>query len=194
MKILGLIYLLAQKVYRRLLMWILRPLFRRHGRNFRFDPHGEYTFSNIIVGDDVAIGTGASFIAALTTITIGNKVMFGPHVTIRGGDHNTSVVGRFMYDVHEKRPEDDQPVVIENDVWVGANVTILKGVRIGRGSVIGAGSVVTHDVPPYSIVAGVPARVIRQRWPLDDILKHEATLYPESERLSREKIEKKPNL
>ena len=170
MKIVGLIYLLVQKAYRRLLMWMLRPLFRRHGKNFRFDPHGEYTFSNIIVGDDVAIGTGASFIAALTTITVGNKVMFGPNVTIRGGDHNTSVIGKFM---HEK------PQVPNFGI---------PGVRIRRGSVIGAGSVVTHDVPPYSIVAGVPARVIRQRWSLDGILIHEAILYPEGERLTREQI------
>lgn len=58
-------------------------------------------------------------------------------------------------------------VVIGNDVWIGRNVTILRGVTIGDGSIIGAGTIVTHDVAPYSIVAGIPARLIRQRFPPD---------------------------
>jgi acetyltransferase-like isoleucine patch superfamily enzyme len=57
----------------------------------------------------------------------------------------------------------NESVVIEEDVWIGVRVTICPGVRIGRGSVIGAGSVVTRDIPEYSVAAGVPARVIRSR-------------------------------
>jgi acetyltransferase-like isoleucine patch superfamily enzyme len=62
----------------------------------------------------------------------------------------------------------DQPtyvakVIIEDDVWIGANATILPGVRVGKGSVIGAGSVVTNDIPEYSIAVGIPARVISKR-------------------------------
>ena len=58
----------------------------------------------------------------------------------------------------------NQPVVIEDDVWVGANVTILKGVTIGHGSVVAAGAVVTKSCPPYSIIGGVPAKVLRRRF------------------------------
>ena len=58
----------------------------------------------------------------------------------------------------------DQPVVIEEEVWCGANVTILKGVTIGRGSVVAAGAVVTKSCPPYSIIGGVPAKVLRKRF------------------------------
>ena len=58
----------------------------------------------------------------------------------------------------------DQPVVIEDDVWVGANVTILKGVTIGHGSVVAAGAVVTKSCPPYSIIGGVPAKVLKKRF------------------------------
>jgi acetyltransferase-like isoleucine patch superfamily enzyme len=56
----------------------------------------------------------------------------------------------------------EEPVTIEDDVWIGSNVVVLKGVTIGRGAVIGAGSVVTHDVPPLVLVAGNPARVVRE--------------------------------
>ena len=64
-------------------------------------------------------------------------------------------------------------MIIEEDVWFGANVTILKGVTIGRSSIIAAGAVVTKDVPPYSIVGGVPAKVIKMKWSENDISIHE---------------------
>jgi serine acetyltransferase len=95
-----------------------------------------------------------------------------------------------MYDVLEKKPGDDLPVVIEDDVWIGTGVIILKGVRIGRGSIIAAGALVKKDVPPYSIVGGVPARRLKVRWNSDQIQRHEALLYPPDKRLSLEVIER----
>lgn len=127
----GSAYLFLWKVRRRVLMLLLRPLFRRHGRNFKFDPDSYFSFSTISVGDDVFIGPGATVGATDSFIEIGNKVMFGPNVTVIGGDHNASVLGWFMADAKEKRPQDDQPVFIEDDVWVCAGATILKGVRVG---------------------------------------------------------------
>lgn len=76
----------------------------------------------------------------------------------------------------EKTPEQDAPVIIEDDVWCGANVTILKGVTIGRGSVVAAGAVVTKSFPPYSIIGGVPAKLIKIRFTLEQIKKHERLL------------------
>ena len=64
---------------------------------------------------------------------------------------------------NEKLPNNDLPVVIEDDVWCGANVTILKGVTIGHGSIVAAGAVVTKSFPPYSIIGGVPAKLIKKR-------------------------------
>jgi acetyltransferase-like isoleucine patch superfamily enzyme len=169
---------LWQRVWCRLRMLLLRPLFRRHGKHFVFDPDDTYTFKNIEVGDHVSIGSGAMLVASESSITIGNKVMFGPNVTIIGGDHNTSVVGRFMYDVRDKHPEDDQDVSIEDDVWVGAGATILKGVRLGRGSVVAAGAVVNKEVLPYTIVGGIPAKIISMRFgEIETILEHEKALY-----------------
>lgn len=132
--------------------------------------------SSIFLGDEVIIGPGAWFSAVNTYIQVGNKVMFGPHVGIIAGDHNTNVLGTYMFDVMEKCPENDQPVVIEDDVWVGFRAIILKGVTIGRGSIVAAGAVVNKDVPPYAIVGGVPAKIIKMRWNEEEILEHERLL------------------
>ncbi len=169
-------------------MIVLRPAFKKYGRNFLFDPDGQYTFETISVGDDVSIGAGAVFIAKESWIQIGSKVLFAPNVTIRGGNHNVMVVGKFMYDVHEKRPQDDQPVIIEDDIWVGSNAIILKGVRLGRGCIVGAGAVVTKNVPPYAVVVGNPARVLKFRFDFDTIILHDAALYPPEKRLSGEQF------
>ncbi|MFN3410425.1 MAG: acyltransferase [Limisphaerales bacterium] len=91
-------------------------------------------------------------------IEIGPHCMIGPHCYLTDGDHGMDPavpVGRQAMTV--------RPVVIEEGVWLGAGVIVLKGVRIGARAVVGAGAVVTRDVPPGAVVAGVPARQIRQR-------------------------------
>lgn len=135
----------------------------------------DFFYEHIEVGNDVVIHERASFISSISYIHIGNKVLFGPNVTIRGGNHRYDIVGRYIYDVSdkEKRSKDDADVWIEDDVWIGCNVTILKGVTIGKGSIVGAGSVVTKPCPPYSIIAGVPARIIKMRFSPQEIERHE---------------------
>ena len=76
----------------------------------------------------------------------------------------------------DKKHDYDKDVIIEEDVWAGANVTILKGVTIGRGCIIAAGAVVTKNMPRYHIVGGVPARPIRKRWTDEQIKLHESIL------------------
>lgn len=149
--------------------------FASRGDAFNFDPDGTYSYESIHVGDHVNLGTRPVMLATWGTIRIGNHVMFGPGVTIRGGNHRIDVVGRYMDSIREdeKRPEDDPGVVIEDDVWIGGNATILAGVRIGRGSVIAASAVVTKSVPPNSIAGGNPARVIRERFPAEELAIHE---------------------
>lgn len=131
---------------------------------------------NIRIGNDVRIQPGFFAIAIEAHISIGSKVIIGPRVGMITGDHNTSVVGRYMYDVSEKRESDDAPIVVEDDVWIGYGAIILKGVRVGRGSAVAAGAVVTSDVPNYAIVAGVPAKLLRMRFTPEEILEHERML------------------
>jgi bifunctional N-acetylglucosamine-1-phosphate-uridyltransferase/glucosamine-1-phosphate-acetyltransferase GlmU-like protein len=91
-------------------------------------------------------------------IEVGCNCMVGPHCYFTDANHGMAA-GRPV----NQQSMDKKPVIIEDDVWLGAGVIVLRGVRIGRGAVIGAGAVVTKDIPADAIVAGVPAREIRQR-------------------------------
>ena len=134
---------------------------------------------NLSIGDGTSIPKESTFYCTDAPLTIGKKVIFGPRPTIITGDHRTDIVGKHIIDVtiDEKLPENDLPVTIEDGVWIGANVTILKGVTIGRGSVVAAGSVVTKSCAPYSIIGGVPAKLIRMRFTEQQIEEHERILY-----------------
>lgn len=160
--------------YRFTIMPFRKALLKGCGRGVYIGPGANMTYRNVTVEDDVSIGANALFMCTLAEIRIGPHVMFGPGVTMITGGHRTDVIGRVMKSIgnSEKRPEDDRDIVLEGDNWVGAGATILRGVTLGRGSVVGAGAVVTRDVPPHSVVAGVPARVIRQRFPQDDLKEH----------------------
>lgn len=125
----------------------------------------------IIFGDNIAISSNVEFVADGVE---GYKVFIGSNILIARGTYLRSANHRFD---NPYRPIVEQgytskkvnyngenySVVIANDVWIGANVTILSGAMIGEGAIVGAGSVVTGTIPPYSIAAGCPARVISMR-------------------------------
>lgn len=126
-------------------------------------------------GKDVNIERNAYFTPGLTIgnrsgvgidceiygpVTIGNDVMMGPEVVIYTSGHRFDRTDIPMMDQGSTKPE---PVTIGNDVWIGRRVMIMPGVNIGDGCVIGAGAVVTKDIPPYSVAGGVPAKVIKKR-------------------------------
>jgi acetyltransferase-like isoleucine patch superfamily enzyme len=159
-------------LYRRTWMFVAKRRFRSCGNNVVFFPGDTFSWATISIGTDVFIGPEAIFSASESGILIGNKVMFGPRVMVMGGDHNISEVGEYMFDVKIKRASNDLPICVEDDVWVGAGAIILKGVTIGHGSVVAAGSVVTKSVAPYSIVGGNPAKLLRYRFAEQEMTEH----------------------
>lgn len=135
--------------------------------------------SDLTIGPRVKIGND-TWIA--TDGVIEEGVVISSQVGIIGRyDHDVWGLGRRPYDAPSVWLEPDKitdahRVHIERDVWIGFNATILSGVKIGRGSIVGAGSVVTRDVQPYSIVVGNPARQIGQIFHESEIQKHEEIL------------------
>lgn len=163
------------RALRRLLVEpILRRRFASCGKKVRIGKQAHLNYGNISVGDNVAIGAGNMFMSTRARIVIGNNVIFAPNVTIVTGNHRIDLVGRYISSVTDaqKREEDDRDVVFEGDNWIGTSAVILSGVRVGFGAVIGAGAVVTKDVPPYAIVCGVPAKVIKMRFNEQQIKEH----------------------
>jgi acetyltransferase-like isoleucine patch superfamily enzyme len=107
------------------------------------------------IGDRVFINHGSS-ISAHTLVRIGNDCKIGEHGIVLDCDFH-----ELEHPTHDGGHGESRPVVLEDAVWLGARVTVLKGVTIGRGSVIAAGSVVTRDIPAGVLAGGVPARVLR---------------------------------
>ncbi len=144
--------------------------------------------SMIELGNNVSIGPRAILYAIYKKIIFGDNVLLGPNVTIVNGDHSIRRVGIPIIDNHEKLPGDDADIIIGDESWIGANATILKGVEIGRGCVVAAGAVVVKNTPPYSIVGGVPAKVLSMRFSLEQAIQHELLLYSEEKRLSKDEL------
>lgn len=140
-----------------------RRLFRHAGRGINVERGADFfTGSRLSVGDRSGLGVDCWIRG---DVTIGNNVMMATRVIIYGRDH---AFDRTDIPMMDQGMADFVPIVIEDDVWIGAAAIILKGVRVGRGAIVAAGAVVTKDVPPYAIVGGNPARVIRSRRVEDD--------------------------
>ena len=114
--------------------------------------------NHVITGKNCSVGAFSSMIG-YGTIKIGNDVLIAPYVMLISVNHKFDDPDkpRYLQGFTEKG------ITIEDDVWLGAGSKILDGVKIGKGAVIGAGSVVTKNVPSYAVVAGVPAKIIKYR-------------------------------
>ncbi|MCK5136212.1 MAG: hypothetical protein KAR19_10540 [Bacteroidales bacterium] len=159
--------------FRNILIFKLRYPWVKRGMNV----HCQYSTTfwspqkNIYLGNDVGIGPRCNF---LCDIKIGNKVMIAGSVALlNSDDHHYNIIGKTMWDSGRG---DNRKIIVKDDVWIGYGVIILSPVKIGRGSIIAAGSIVLKDVSPYSIVGGCPAKVIKMRFTKEEIIEHESIL------------------
>ncbi len=110
---------------------------------------------DVLIGDRVRIGMSNVLIGP---VTIGNDVMLAQNIVLSGLNHGYEDINS----VPHKQPVTKKKITLEDEVWIGANSVVVAGVTIGKHSVIAAGSVVTKNIPPYSVAVGNPARVIKQ--------------------------------
>ena len=145
--------------FRRLRESYYRRVLRACRSNLDVSQNVIVTFpQRLAVGSNVFINRG-TFVTAHAHITIGDNALIGPYVIINSGDH---LFGDRATPIRDQG-HTARPIVIHSDVWIGAHAVILKGTVLGEGSVVAAGAVVRDDVPPYTVVAGVPARPIKAR-------------------------------
>lgn len=181
-----------RSIVRRVLHFLLHEdfCFSRRGENCTIGYECIINSASMIeLGNNVSIGPRAVLYAIYKKIIFGDNVLLGPNVTMVNGDHSIRKIGVPLINNHEKLPADDADIIIGDESWIGANVTVLKGVNIGRGCVIAAGAVVIKNTPPYTIVGGVPAKVLRKRFTFEEALQHEAILYSKEKRLSESDLE-----
>lgn len=135
---------------------LVRGFVRSAGKNIDIQKGARFGKS-LKIGDNSGIGINC---VLQGDVSIGNNVMMGPEVWVYTRNHKHS---RTDIPMRDQGFEEEKPVVIMNDVWIGSRVTILPGVKIGNGVIVGTGAVVTKDVPDYSVVAGNPAKVVKNR-------------------------------
>lgn len=137
--------------------FVCKRIFKKVGENINIE-HGAFFASgrDIEIGDNSGLGLNCRVTGPLT---IGNDVMMGPDVMVFTQNHETSRLDIPM----RLQTAPKRAVVIEDDVWIAARVIILPGITIHKGAIIGAGAIVTKDVPEYAVVGGNPARIIKYR-------------------------------
>ena len=144
---------------------------------------------NLFVEDLVKIRYGLTIInAGKESVYVKKYTVIAPDVTIITNNHRStvSIPQVILGESHINDKSTD--VIIGEDVWVGTRATILAGVTLGRGCIVAANALVTKPVPPYALVAGMPAKIVGVKFSLSDIERHEETLYPPNERISHEDL------
>lgn len=159
-------------LYRSYDLWRFRNRWRKK------NPHNKTFVGNLFPIKCVSVGAYSygmlnvySYFAENEGLRIGNFVSIAPGtIFLLGGNHQTKTITSFpLYSVlnsieYHKDAESRGEIIIEDEVWIGMNVLILSGVKIGKGAIVAAGAVVTQNVPPYAIIGGNPAKVIRYRF------------------------------
>jgi acetyltransferase-like isoleucine patch superfamily enzyme len=147
------------------------------------NPENVYLHGNNGLNNATILTTNARFIMFPNSgAASGLKVITGNHARVIGIPYR-----HITEDIKPKGLDAD--VIVKEDVWIGVNVTLLSGVTIGRGATVAAGAVVSKSMPPYCICGGIPAKVIKFYWTIDQIIEHEKQIYPAEERYTIHELE-----
>lgn len=149
---------------------------------------------NLFLHEKVSIAEGAIILNPRSKFIMKRGSFSSYNLCVCPGNH-MAVVGMLKHDVTDAIKEEldkdkryDRDITVEEDVWMGINVTLLNGAHIGRGCIVGAGCVVSGEWPPYSIIVGNPARIKRFLFTPQQIIEHEEKLYPIAERFSLDEM------
>lgn len=154
-----------------------------------------YNSENLILGERAQIGPNSEIMNPRCKFVMKKWSFTARELLVVDGNH-MSIVGTPLIDVRDEdkdrmdvNHEFNKDIVVEEDVWIGARVTLCAGTHINRGCIVAAGAVVTKEMPPYCVCGGVPARFIKFKWSIDEVLEHESILYAENERFTRDELD-----
>lgn len=141
---------------------------------------------NVYLDEYTRIQTGGTILTVTGKFILKKYSAIASRCTIITGNH-IPTVGIPQTELRNHPHTDaEKDIIVEEDVWIGSNVTLLAGAHIGRGAVIGACSLVNKEIPPYAIAVGTPAKIIAVKFTKEQIIRHEMKIYPENERLTPE--------
>lgn len=163
--------------------------FGKIGEHCNFGYGATMNPKNIYMEDYSRVQNHLNFISYKGKLIVKKYAAIGAGCTIIPGDHVPTVGVPQYLAGHLHINDVDGEIVVGEDAWVGAGTILLSHCSIGRGAVVAAGAVVSKPVPPYAVVAGIPAKIIATRFTIEQILQHEAELYPPEERMSKEDLE-----
>lgn len=159
------------------------------GKNVRLEyPISFHNPKNVFLEDNVIVKSDSLVLNTTGKLIMKKNSVAAQKFTVITGNHHP-VKNRFLFESVKLRLADvEKDVIVGEDARIGANVTILCGVTIGRGCIVGAGTVIRKSTPPYSIIVGNPAKVVKFVFTPEEIVEHEKNLYQEKERLSLESL------
>lgn len=154
-----------------------------------------FSKKNLFMYENASIPGGAMILNPRSKFIMRKGSFSSYNLCVCPGNH-MAVKGMWKHDVTDSVKDEldkdgryDRDIIVEEDVWLGINVTLLNGTHIGRGCIVGAGCVVSGEWPPYSVIVGNPAKIIKFLFTPDEIIEHEKKLYPVEDRLSRDILE-----
>lgn len=144
----------------------------------------------VYIEENTRIRIGINIINAPTEKVIIRKYSaIGPGTSFIPGNHQSTVgVPHFLLGLSHINDK-SKDIIVEEDCWVGTNVTLLAGAHLGRGCVVASGCIVSKEIPPYAVVVGTPQKIIAKKFDIDDIIEHEKVLYRPEERMTRQQLE-----
>lgn len=189
-----------------LVTWKSR-IVEHYERQFRMSSLGYAHKTAYIISPDLCTCPSKIFLYENTNIFAGAKFIINPEgddgkfimkknsgsaegLTIITGGHQRKEGFTFKETIRGHKYDIDKTIIVEEDVWLGANVTLLAGVTVGRGATVGAGSVCIKSVPPYAVVMGNPSKVVGFNFTPEQVVEHEKALYPEEERIPFDLLQK----
>lgn len=153
-----------------------------------------FSKKNLFLYENTSIPSGSLILNPRSRFIMKRGSFSSYNLCVCPGNH-MPVVGMWKHDVTDAVKDEldyehkyDRDIIVEEDVWLGINVTLLNGAHIGRGCIVGAGCVIAGEWPPYAVITGAPARILKAVFPLEDIIHHEEKLYAPEDRIPKEQL------
>ncbi len=167
-----------------------RKLYAKIGTHSIVGINSHIVPQNMYVDDYCVIQDQVNFISYTGKLYVKKFSVISSGVAIIPASHRLTVGVPFFLSTLGHINDEEGDIFIDEDCWIGAGAILLPKCHIGRGSVVGAGSVVKKSIPPYAVVVGSPARIIATKFSIEQILRHETILYPPEERFTKEELER----